>query len=223
MAQANRAFLRRAVQLPRRRRGPAVPRHRLGHPDRRQRARDRPAGRTRRRGWSTSTSTRWRSAHSREILAGNDRRRGDPGGPARPGGDPRPPRVRKLLDFEPAGRAAARRGPALRPGRTTGRRVVADAARRAGARQLPGARRTAPTRAGRRGRAEERSQVYRRHRQPAARCAARAEVDALLRRLRRWSTRAWSGCRSGGPTHRTSVGRQPERCGHSSAASGVER
>ena len=46
IGRANRAFLGRAVQLPCRARYPAVPRHRLGHPHRAQRARGRPVRRT---------------------------------------------------------------------------------------------------------------------------------------------------------------------------------
>ena len=95
---------------------PAVPGHRLGHPDRRQRARDRPAARP-----DVTGGLRRHRPGGGGAQPGDPRRqragRGRPGGPARPGGDPGPPRRPRAARPQPAGRRDGRRGAALRPGR----------------------------------------------------------------------------------------------------------
>ncbi len=116
----------------------AVPRHRHRAADHEQRARGRAGGDTVIAGWSTRTTTRWCSRTRGPCSPPRPRAvprtsrptcatRGDPVQPGRPRG----------TRLQPAGRADARRGPALHPGRGQARGDHRHAARRAAVWQLP--------------------------------------------------------------------------------------
>ena len=139
-------------------------------------------------------------AHSRAMLAGNDRTAVVRGRPARAGADPgRRPRSRGLIDFaRPVGVllvAVLHFIPdADDPGRIVA--TLRDAARRPAATWSSP---TPPSRTSRR-RCSTRSAVGA---VPADRDQLRSRGRGdhrLLRRLRRWSSRAWCSCRCGGPT-----------------------
>ena len=140
-------------------------------------------------------------AHSREILAGNDRHRGRSRRTcATPKAILAHPEVTRLLDFTQPVAVHDRGGAALRPGRRRARPRSCGALRAAaGARQLPGA---LPGERGRPpdGERAEAEGVYRRTDNPLC-IRSRAELTDLST-ASTWSTRGWSGCRSGGRTHR---------------------
>ena len=112
-----------------------VPRHRLRHPDLRQRPRGRPGGRPRGAGSSTSTTTRSPSRTARRCCEGNDRADVVAADLRKPQEILASPEVDRTARPGPAGGPAARRRPPLHRGRGRPVRGGRRTARRAGARQ----------------------------------------------------------------------------------------